>query len=53
MMTIAAARSTGVPTDHQVARTQLASIASYIDVWREPHFRALASRATPIPSVPS
>ncbi len=34
-MTIAAARSAGVPVDDQVARTQRASIASYIDVWRE------------------
>ena len=34
-MTIAAARSAGVPVDDQAARTQLASIASYIDVWRK------------------
>ena len=34
-MTIAAARSAGVPVDDQAARTQLASIASYIDVWSE------------------
>ena len=44
MMTIAAARSTGVPTDHQVARTQLTSIASYIDVWRK---RALQGLGIP------
>lgn len=44
MMTIAAARTAGVPTDHQVARTQLASIASYIDVWRE---RALQGLGIP------
>ncbi len=44
MMTVAAARSAGVPTDHQVARTQLASIASYIDVWRE---RALQGLGIP------
>ena len=43
-MTIAAARSAGVPVDDQVARTQLASIASYIDVWRE---RALQSLGIP------
>ncbi|HET6882162.1 MAG TPA: prenyltransferase/squalene oxidase repeat-containing protein [Pirellulales bacterium] len=33
-MTVAAARSASVPVDDQAARTQLASIASYIDVWR-------------------
>ncbi len=44
MMTIAAARSAGVPIDHQAARTQLASIASYIDVWRE---RALQGLGIP------
>jgi ankyrin repeat protein len=43
-MTIAAARSAGVPVDDQVARTQLASIASYIDVWRE---RALQGLGIP------
>jgi hypothetical protein len=43
-MTIAAARSAGVAVDDQVARTQLASIASYIDVWRE---RALQSLGIP------
>ena len=40
-MTIAAARSAGVPVDDQVARTQLASIASYIDVWRESALQSL------------
>ena len=44
MMTVAAARSAGVPVDDQVARTQLASIASYIDVWRE---RALQGLGIP------
>ncbi len=43
-MTIAAARSAGVPVDEQVARSQLASIASYIDVWRE---RALQGLGIP------
>ena len=43
-MTIAAARSAGVPVDDQAARTQLASIASYIDVWRE---RALQGLGIP------
>ena len=43
-MTIAAARSAGVPVDDQVARTQRASIASYLDVWRE---RALQGLGIP------
>jgi Squalene-hopene cyclase C-terminal domain/Prenyltransferase and squalene oxidase repeat len=43
-LTIAAARSAGVPVDDQVARTQRASIASYIDVWRE---RALQGLGIP------
>ncbi len=43
-MTVAAARSAGVPVDDQAARTQLASIASYIDVWRE---RALQGLGIP------
>ena len=43
-MTIAAARSAGVPVDDQLARTQLAAIASYIDVWRE---RALQGLSIP------
>lgn len=43
-MTIAAARSGSVAMDDQVARAQLASIASYIDVWRE---RALQGLGIP------
>jgi hypothetical protein len=43
-MTVAAARSAGVAVDDQVARTQLASIASCIDVWRE---RALQGLGIP------
>ena len=43
-MTIAAARSAGVPVDDQVARTQLASIATYVGVWRE---RALQGLGIP------
>jgi ankyrin repeat protein len=43
-MTVAAARSAGVAVDDQLARTQLASIASYIDVWRE---RALQGLGIP------
>ncbi|HVA48653.1 MAG TPA: ankyrin repeat domain-containing protein [Pirellulales bacterium] len=43
-MTIAAARSASVPVDDQVARAQRASIASYIDVWRE---RALQGLGIP------
>jgi ankyrin repeat protein len=43
-MTVAAARSAGVPVDDQAARKQLASIATYIDVWRE---RALQGLGIP------
>ncbi|HEY3966845.1 MAG TPA: ankyrin repeat domain-containing protein [Planctomycetaceae bacterium] len=43
-MTVAAARSAGVPVDDEAARKQLASIASYIDVWRE---RALQGLGIP------
>ena len=43
-MTIAAARSAGVPVDDQVARTQLASIATYVGVWRK---RALQGLGIP------
>jgi ankyrin repeat protein len=34
-MTIAAARKQGLAVDHEIARKQLKSIASYIDGWRE------------------
>src|SRR5487761_12996 len=43
-MTIAAARNASVPVDDQAARAQRASIASYIDVWRE---RALQGLGIP------
>jgi squalene cyclase len=44
MMTVAAARGAGVPVDEGLARAQEASIASYLDVWRE---RALQGLGIP------
>jgi ankyrin repeat protein len=44
MMTVAAARGAGVPVDEGLAGAQEASIASYLDVWRE---RALQGLGIP------
>ena len=42
MMTVAAARAAGVPVDERLAGAQEASIASYLDVWRERSLQGLS-----------
>ena len=42
MMTVAAARSGGVPVDEPAARTQRDAVANYIDIWRDRTLQGLA-----------